>query len=140
MADGSMTTCPRAVRPATAAHSCRTPRCGLSRVCGVLGFKRLRRQVLCIALSTRLLRRCVLRIALIARDTRFKCEHTLGVTQHKSRLGPTLSVLNSYRCGELIKHQQCPPTTFLYLMRTLEIHTRSLFLTSQKSGTEDVYI
>ena len=93
----------RAVRPARAAHSHRTPRQDPSWACGVFGIKRPRRRVLRIALPARLLRRRVLRIALIAGGTRSRCGHPLGAGQSQNRLGPTLKDLAPYRVCDLIK-------------------------------------
>jgi hypothetical protein len=125
---------PRAVR-STRAH---IPWRGHSWVCGVLGFKRPRRRVLHIALSTGLLLWCVLCIALIAGRTRFKCEHTLGTDRPKSQLGPTLNDLPPYQYGDLIKHHQFLLTTFSISCA----HSRDSFLlslTTKKSKIEDVF-
>jgi hypothetical protein len=95
----------RAVRPARAAHSCRTRRWGPSRACGVLGLKRPRRRVLRIALPAKLLQRRVLRIALIAGGTRSRCGHPLGAGRSQNRLGLTSSNRAPYRVCDLIKRQ-----------------------------------
>jgi hypothetical protein len=95
----------RAVRPARAAYSRRTPRRGPSRASEVSGLKRPRWRVLHIALPARLLRRRVLRNALIARGTRSRCGHNLGAGRSLNWLGPTSSDLAPYRVCDLIKRQ-----------------------------------
>jgi hypothetical protein len=96
----------RAVKPARAAQTRRTPRRGPSRACGVSGFKRPHRCVLHITLPMRLLWQHVLRIALIINGgIRFECERTLGASRPKSWLGPTSSDLTPYPSADLIKRQ-----------------------------------
>jgi hypothetical protein len=116
----------RAVRPARAAHSRRTPRRGPSRVCGISGLKRPRWCVLRIALSVRLLWRCVLRSALIAGGTRSRCGHPLGADRSLNRLGPTSSDLAPYQVCDLIKCQQI--IGVWYFLCPLENHTNSIVI------------